>query len=80
MGEMDVLRSPSWKSFHDVCVYHVITLLTLNTHKDACQLFLNKVEKRKSRGAAPASPSCRLLWGHALQNPSPTAGPEEPSF
>lgn len=75
MGETDVLRSPSWKSLHDVCV---ITLLTLNTHKDACQLFLNEVEKRKSRGAA--SPSCRLLWGHALQNPRPTAGPEEPSF
>ena len=62
------------KSFHEVCVYHVITLLTLNIHKDACQLFLKKVEKRRSRGDAPASPSCRLLWGHALQNAAATSG------
>lgn len=31
-----------WWSFHNICIYQVITVYTLNLHNVMCQLFPNK--------------------------------------
>lgn len=41
---MDVLLNQWWESLHDIYIYQIITLHTLNILQ-LCQLYLNETEK-----------------------------------
>ena len=44
---METLTNTMWSLFHNIHIYQIITLDTLNLHNVTCQMYLNKAQKRK---------------------------------